>query len=209
MKTLNTLIIFSLIVLNGYAQCNFENLFPVKHGLSKFEAINQMSSMENLKDDSQNYSMDVWNSWLVYNDGKDSSYTSTLFYKYLDHPCFNGESTIKCSFVDDKLYKFLTIIHFSKDEYNKCFNNYNSLISAIKTKFDYSDTYILKNGGTNEQTGEGIDFSTTPFINETNKGQNVLVTVRYHITTHYSTNEPTGYDIRMTFKDTQGTIFEE
>ena len=128
MKTVNTLIIFSLIVLNGYAQCNFENLFPVKHGISKFEAINQMSSIKNLRDDNHNYSMNVWNSWFVYNDGKDSSYTASLFYEYLDHPCLHSdESTIKLSFVDDELYKFLTILRFSNDEHDKCVKNYNSL----------------------------------------------------------------------------------
>lgn len=210
MKTSITTLILAFVALATYAQCNFENLFPVNIGISKFDAINQISSNPNLKENILNTSKDVWNYWFKYNNGKDSAYVAALFYEYLNHPCLMGNrNTIKLSFVNDKLYKFLTILEFNKTEYNHCFNNYNSLVNALKTQFNYTESFYLTNRQTEEKTGEGLYLAKSPINYDNAKTKNVLVTITYNMDFDYTTGEPSGYNIRLTFEDKTNTIYEE
>ena len=159
MKT--TLTFISILLLTGlvHGQCTYEDIFPVEHGISKFKATTRIASNGNIKEDKQanQYSFDEWDK-PDYLKG-DSVYTTSIFYDYSYHPCFKGkENELFLKFVDDRLYKMEITLTFSSIDFEKCMENYNSLISILKNQFSYWTPFVQTNDKTGEQIGEGYWF---------------------------------------------------
>jgi hypothetical protein len=84
----------------------------------------------------------------------------------LFHSCFKGkENKLFLRFVDDNLYKMKVTLTFSSTDFEKCMDNYNTLISILKKQFPYWRTpFVLTNDKTNEEIGEGYWFR--PLLDE-------------------------------------------
>jgi len=146
----------------GQAQCTFEEIFPVEHGFSKFKATKTIASIKNLKEDEQlnQFSFNRWHK-LDYLKG-DSVFKASVFYDYIYHPCYKGdENKLYLRFIDDKLYKMQITLSFSDTEFEKCMENYHTLVEIIKKKFPYWAEFVKSNDETKEQIGEGYWFYPT------------------------------------------------
>ncbi|MDE0471420.1 MAG: hypothetical protein OXH57_05720 [Ekhidna sp.] len=165
MKTTLTFIL--IIILTGFVhgQCSYNEIFPVEHGISKFKAITRIASIGNIKEDKQanQYYFARWDK-PHYLKG-DSVYESSVFYDYTLHPCFKGnENELYLRFVDDKLYKIRITLTFSHAQFEKCMENYNTLVAIFKNEFiDWTQFVrsIRSNDVTKEQIGEGYWFYPT------------------------------------------------
>jgi len=167
-KTMKKIIFAILIIIAfaelGHAQCIFENIFPVEHGFSKFKSTTTIASLKNIKEDTEaNQFAGITNSWYKpdYLKG-DSVFKSSISYDYLYHNCFIGDKNeLNLRFVDDRLYKIQVTLTFSNAKFEKCMENYNSLIAIFKNYFvDWAEAVTI-NDLTKEQIGEGYGFYPT------------------------------------------------
>jgi hypothetical protein len=193
---------------NGYAQCSFSTLFPLEFGITKFDAINQLSTKNYLEEfNDPTLHKDFWNYWFKYTEN-DSVYQSTLLYQFSDNICLKGNTKrIDFSFTDDKLYMCFIRTEFNKNEYNKCVENYKSLMEVLKSKFQYTEPIYWENNN-GEKTGEGMLLAKTPVTFENSNHQNILATISYKIDTDFSTGNPKGYYITIKYENNLGTIYE-
>jgi hypothetical protein len=164
MKKIILILYFGTCLLFVQAQCTFENIFPVDLGISKFKATTSIASLRNIMEDKEtNKYSDLFNKWEKpdYLKG-DSVFKASLFYDYIYHDCFKGDNNkLYLRFVDDKLYTIEIKITFSSNEYEKCLENYNSLIAIFKDSFTDWSEFVKSNSETNEQNGEGYWFYPT------------------------------------------------
>lgn len=150
---------FLICTRYGQAQCDFEDIFSVKHGFSKFEAITSIASDKNIKEDvdRNKFSIDSWDKY-DYLKG-DSVRATSLFYDYIYHSCLKGEENeLGLCFVDDKLYLMKFTLTFSKTKFVQCMDNYNTLVSIIKKQFPYNTEFVVNNNELHEQVGKGYWF---------------------------------------------------
>jgi hypothetical protein len=165
MKTiLFTLLNIISLAAFGQAQCTFENIFPVRHGISKFKATTTIASIKNIKEDEEaNKYSGIFNSWDKpdYLKG-DSVFKSSISYNYIYHDCFKGDKNeLYLHFVDDKLYKIQITLTFSNTKFGKCMENYNTLVAIFKNYFITWTECVKSNDVTKEQIGEGYWFYPT------------------------------------------------
>lgn len=156
MKTTLTFILILLLTGFVHGQCTYNDIFPVEHGISKFKATTRIASIGNIKEDKQanQYSFARWDK-PDYLKG-DSVYKSSVFYDYTFHPCFKGdENELYLRFVDDKLYRIEITLTFSNTQFEKCMENYNTLVTILKKQFPYWVENVTTNEETQEQIGEG------------------------------------------------------
>lgn len=200
---------YTLFLSNGHAQCSFSTIFPLEFGITKFDAINQLSNNNTIKEfNDPTLHKDIWNHWFKYTEN-DSVYQSTLFYEFINNNCFNGNAKrIDLSFTDDKFYMYFIRTEFGINEYNKCIANYNYLIDIIKSKFQYTEPILWSNNN-GEKTGEGLLLATTPVTFENSTLKNILITISYRIETDLSTKNPTGYYITIKYENKFNTIYEK
>lgn len=154
---------FCSIVFIGlcYTQCLFNDIFPVKHGASKFETITSLSVLKNIIDNKEaNKNPTNFDYWHTPDYLKnDSIFISSFSYKYLYNNCFNGnKSDLFLKFADDKLYYVQNKLTFSEEEFEKCLENYNALVTIFKAKFPFWNEFNRINSKTNEQIGLGLTF---------------------------------------------------
>jgi hypothetical protein len=146
------------------AQCSFENIFPVKHGVSKFKATTALAAIKNIQEDKETTHLQrVSNSWdkPKYLKG-DSVLKSRTYYNYLNHDCFKADKNeLKLHFVDDQLYRMVITLTFSNTKFEESMENYNTLVSVFKNHFNNWSDFVSKNDETNEQIGEGYWFYPT------------------------------------------------
>ena len=159
--TLLNIIGFSAI---GQSQCTFEKIFPVKHGMSIFKATTTIAYLKDIKEDKEEnkYSgiINYWNKPDYLNG--DSVFKTSLYYDYLYHDCFKGdENKLLLRFVDDKLYKILITLTFSNSKFEKCMENYNTLVAIFKKHFVDWEKINISNNTPAEQIGEGYWFYPT------------------------------------------------
>lgn len=204
---MNRLIIILIIIgstLKTYSQCSVNELFPVHHGMSKFEAINTLNLQDNIYE-----VIDLLNYWSHpdYLEG-DSLYHSQVNYKIRTHPCVNSyDNGVHMSFLDHKLYSLTLFISFIPKDYKKCLENYNQILSSLKQEFPYYEKYILNNSETNEQIGEG--YSLYKSAKDKNKYNSEEISIEYKIEyefkwsdnlkTYYKTGNINKYGLQISF----------
>ena len=207
-------IIFSLIV---QAQCTFQKIFPVEHGISKFKATTTIASVKYIKEDIEaNQFMGNFKSWKKFDYLKgDSVYKSSIFYDYLYQDCLRGdENELMLSFVDDKLYKIYITLNFSNKKFENFIENYNSLVLIFKDIFPDWEQFETKDDATKEQTGLGYWFYPTlkdkrDFV----KLENLSIeqTVEYEMghnadkTKYFRTSNVDKYVIEIIYMNLKGT----
>ncbi|MFM1893582.1 MAG: hypothetical protein RIQ90_748 [Bacteroidota bacterium] len=134
-----------------YGQCLTNDLFPVRHGMTKFQAINTLNLQDNVYE-----VQDFLNYWShpEYLEG-DSVYDSQVNYKIMTHGCIkNYDNIVLMSFADQKLYEITLRIWFKPKDFDKCLENYNQVLESLKKEFPYYGGFISRNQE-NEQVGEG------------------------------------------------------
>lgn len=148
-----------LLLTHGYinAQCTYEDIFPVEHGITKFDATNKITSNENIEKDPPGFVSNPWDKPDYLNG--DSVLVTYLGYHYSYSPCFNGkENKGKLKFVDDSLYKIRVDLIFSSEDIKKLQDNYNMLVSIFKNIFPSWERYTSTRRRTGEQIGKGYWF---------------------------------------------------
>lgn len=165
-KTIFTLLNIIAFAALGQAQCTFENIFPVEHGFSKFKATTTIASIKNIKEDKESNQV-LFNSWKKPDHLKgDSVFHSSISYDYLNHDCFKGdENELYLWFVDDKLCNIVITLTFSNTKFEKCMENYNTLVTIFKNNFIHWKEFVSNNVETKEQAGEGYLFFPTKIEN--------------------------------------------
>ncbi|HQF47628.1 MAG TPA: hypothetical protein PLZ71_03100, partial [Flavobacterium alvei] len=144
--------------------CEFEDIFPINLGLSKFEVISSLSTLENLKLDEE---LNRVNSFpriekpTYLNGGAVTKIT--IYYNFTEKEnCLNGfKKTLCLDFVDDRLYQIRIAVHYLSTERDKCLENFNILSSIFMQKFPFYNKSILTDVEKNEQIGEGMKFNPT------------------------------------------------
>jgi hypothetical protein len=164
MKIFKHIILISIlsIVSNDIkCQCFFENIFPVNTGISKFDSYNKIAFIKSLKEIKKTRNNDFYSSFGHLKG--DSVLKSWVNFEYHNHDCFNGdENDLSLIFADDKLYNITIKLSFNKDKLKECLDNYNNLISILKNKYKFFETFTTTTNDTNEKIGEGYKFYSSP-----------------------------------------------
>lgn len=142
----------------SYSQCGISELFPVKHGMTKFQVLNVLNSQKNITG-----IIEFLHSWDKIDYLKnDSVFKNQINFNYVGHNCCNGyKNIILLSFVDDKLYEMSIKIFFEAKDFPTCIDNYNNIFKSLKTKFPYYKEIISQVSSTSEQIGEGYWLSVS------------------------------------------------
>jgi hypothetical protein len=147
------LAVWTLSNSQGSGQCSLDKLFPVKVGISKFQAINTLNLQNNISE-----VRDLLNYWSQpdYLKG-DSIFESQVNFKFKTHTCVhNTNNIVLLSFADKKLYKITLRIWFKPNEFNQCLVNYDQILESLKIEYPYYKHFISSNRETDEQIGEGF-----------------------------------------------------
>lgn len=216
-KIIFTLLTIVEFVVIAQAQCTFEDIFPVKHGFSKFKATTTIAYQKNIVEDKEeNMYSGILNSWDKpdYLKG-DSVFNSSISYDFLFHDCFKGDKNeLYLRFVDDKLYYIQITLTFSNRQIEKCMENYNLLVNIFKNNFIDWTEFIITNDVTKEQTGEGYWFYPTLKEKRNNiKIENVSIgyKVEYELKWNdlkkewYRTGNVKNYTISLEYVNLNGT----
>lgn len=152
---------FFVIVLTGTftitkAQCSFENIVPVKVGMSKFDVRNIINSIPTL------YTLvgEISNPLYVkpsYLKG-DSIKKEMLIYSVKTNPCTNGKNIhLTLSFADNILYSLELVAEFSENRYKACYEQYQNITSELDKSFsNFKRKREIK--VKNEKIGEGYGY---------------------------------------------------
>ena len=140
------------LCVNVYCQCNTNELFQVKHGMTKFQSINIL----NLNDNVINIE-DIRNYWRHPDHlNGDSIYFSQVNFRIKSHNCVkSNENIVLLSFEDHRLTKITLRIWFEPENLNNCLLNYNLILESLKKEFPFYERTSITNPETNEQIGEG------------------------------------------------------
>lgn len=208
-----TIFLFCLSFNSVKSQCNFDKIFPVDFGFSKFKVI---TSLSNNIDFTINEELNKYNSYPYikkYDYLKGDSVTKlSLYYNFNESEnCLQGfKNQFVFDFVDDKLYQIRINIHFSSKEFDKCLANYNSLISLFKNEFPFYYNTILSKTETKEQIGEGMKFYPTSEKNRNNIKTNHLtigyvIKYKFESATNLESNNVEEYIIEIDYVNLMNT----
>ncbi len=188
MKILRVILTIGTIALNiaGFGQCETENLFLVKHGMTKYEVVSTLLLQENVYDISRHPSF-----WMHYDYlNGDSVYHSHVSYKIRPNECIkNKNNIITLYFENDKLYQINLTIYFEPDDFEECLNNYNWILKSLKNEFPFYYETILNNAE-KEQVGKGYVLYKSK--EEMNKKQPEQLTIGFSIQYEVLVNELDG-----------------
>jgi hypothetical protein len=135
--------------------CGFENLYTIKPGMSKADA------MELVK---KNYEATLVSSKMeklppYKGTGGDSIVKEILSYQRDVTPCFRGSNTLlQLEFADNKLFKAYISTEFPKSGYEDMMSNYNFLRGVLKRKWKYEKATKISGG---DIVGFGYDYTKT------------------------------------------------
>lgn len=217
----NVLLIFFVIEtiglgLEAYSQCTIKELFPVQHGMTKFQAIKQLNLQTNILEVEDKYNH--WNH-PKYLSG-DSIYESQIYYKVSNQNCLKGNNIIGIlSFADFKLYQMTLRSTFNPEEFKKCMENYNLLLQNLKFEFPFSKKFdefytpYNSDNQTEEQIGEGYWLYRNE--EDSKKSEYNRVSIGYSINYEFAWNTLSGkynktgkienYKIEIYFTNINGT----
>jgi len=196
------------------AQCTFDKIFPESHGITKYKAKMLLASQKNCQENEElnNASFGWW--FKPFYLKNDSVYKSGFWYNIINNDCFSGnKNKLYLGFVDDKLYKIFISLNFSKTEFEKCMENYNTLISIFKNSFHEWTTNLTTDLITNEQVSEGfIFYKALGEINNVKVHElEIKFKIEYEIKTmangweRYQTSNVENYVIEIEYINLQGT----
>lgn len=208
------LCVFSFTSLTK-AQCTFEKIFPLKHGVTKFKSITALALLDYIVvDKKSNQQSSSYNPWYKpdYLNG-DSVLRNNLHFTYFNNECFkSNENELNLYFVDDRLYKMDVTLTFSNDKFEDCIATYNNLVALFKNQFyDWSDI-VSQNPETNEQTGEGYWLYPTSEnerdnikLNKLEINYRVIYERKWRELESYQTGNVDRYEINLSFVNLNGT----
>jgi hypothetical protein len=131
-----------------------DDLFPVRHGMSKFRALNTLNLQSDVYEIEDFIAVNRWKK--IDYLGGDSAYYAQVNYKIRTHRCVAGyDNIVLVSFTDDKLYRIHLKTWFRPSDYRKCLENYDQLVKSIKSHFPFFEQFATTNNETGEQVGEG------------------------------------------------------
>jgi len=208
------LCVFSLPSLTK-AQCTFEKIFPLKHGVTKFKTITALALLDYIESDKKrNKETGSYNPWYKpdYLKG-DSVLWNNLHFTYINNECFKSdENELNLYFADDMLYRMDVTLTFSNDKFEDCLATYNNLVTLFKNQFyDWSDI-VNTNTETNEQIGEGYWLYPTSKnerdnikLNKLEISYKVIYERKWRELESYLTGNVDRYEINLSFINLNGT----
>ena len=163
------ILLLAAAVNNLKAQCSFENIVPVKLGMSKFDARNKINSTNNFTTALYQFYgiIEKMIGGKTTTDGLfkpayvkpaylkgDSVKKELLLYDVKTNPCLSGNNMqLELTFADNVLYSIELNAKFSEADYNSCYKQYQNITSQIdksifkfKTIYEAVDNYSEKNG---------------------------------------------------------------
>lgn len=122
--------------------CTFDYLFPLQHGITKFEAKNKLNSISDYQ-----FSLDVGQQ-VTYDINKSSCIPLGKY------------NTIFMNFADDKLYAYTISLRYFPSEYSKMMGVYNEILQKLQQHpiYKYPVPDSAWDGKTNELLGVGFKF---------------------------------------------------
>ena len=122
--------------------CTYDYLFPLQHGITKFEAKNKMNAMNDFQ-----FDLDVGGQ-VTYDINKSSC---IQLGKY---------NTVFMSFVDDKLYHYTVSLRYTLSDYTKMMTVYNEILKKLQQHpvYNYAVPDSAWDGKTHELVGVGFKF---------------------------------------------------
>jgi hypothetical protein len=183
MKQIKKYILFLGLVFlcsQAYGQCSSADIIPCI-GMSKFQAKNTLSVMDNVYDlkEGKGY-------WANYEHLKgDSIYQYQINYKYKTHNCIKSiDNIVYLHFVEHKLFLIQFEINFKTTELKKCLENYNQIAESLKKEFpfywtffsNYSDgTFTQSQSEIDNQNGEGYTLFKSKEESQKEKPESVEI----------------------------------
>lgn len=201
------LIFISFTICKVYAQCNTSNLFPVKHGINKFQALNTLNLINNITE------IKTTEGYIDPSEKNPINYSYITFKNRINNCIYSKDYKFKLAFSDDKLYSIDLEIFFKTDEYNNCLKNYNLILNSLKKEFTfYDESEIYNSEDKKEQTGTGWFLYKTKEKMEVEKPKfiNIVYKIVYEELENESSSqykkakyvlEITFYDFKYTKKD--------
>lgn len=171
----------------SFGQCSINELFPFKHGLSKFEVIKQSKSIERFVESKSNEFDRGRFEYIYYLN--DSVFQDRYNFDIHYLKCFkSSECTYQTYFADDKLYKQIIEIEFSPENYDICYNTYKSISDVLKRTYLYTNELEVSDPDTKAKKGEGYSFSNFPEFNP--KVQEVDIIIKIIYGWNWNTSKP-------------------
>jgi hypothetical protein len=159
------LLLIHFICLSNYSigQLNLEDIFPIKLGCSKFEALEAMGKLKNIVQEFPFKDMPSIkeNEWVKFDYLKgDSVYISVLHFED-KRGIWGRQGKLSpswiLSFVDDRLYKFRYSLYYGGDN-DKWESDFILLKAILDKSFILSTNTVIKRQDTMEQMGKGIKY---------------------------------------------------
>ncbi|TKG89239.1 hypothetical protein EYV94_25950 [Puteibacter caeruleilacunae] len=158
MKQFIVVLFFAMLLSSKmYGQCSIDELFPIKHGMTKSQVVKVLNDQENIQDVKE-----LDNKWdhPEYLKG-DSVLLSQVNFKFKTHDCLDSNNNeVILLFADDVLYDITLRAWFDSNSFEKCHNNYRSLFASLNKSLPcYEEVSISrKYGGEAEKVKIGEGF---------------------------------------------------
>lgn len=136
MKAKFTFIILFLLffIIDSNAQCNIENILPIKLGITRLNTINIINGDQNIT----NIEINEHNSFWIYRDAskKDSILKAVIIFNINNRICLDGDKNfVELYFANDILYKITIQSYFIPKEVNRCLLSFNKFTNTLKNNY--------------------------------------------------------------------------
>ncbi len=174
MKTYAILLVIILLSNQCYSQCRWEDFFTVKSGMSKFDAIKNLSlqnGVTEIKDQG------LMSATVIEDNGEKEAYVTYL----LKSQCIHGYKTSgQLIFKNDKLYRITLGINYYSSDLKSCIEDVEKILKGFNSTFP-----IMTKGEYRNEDNEKVNDSYELFRNDQQQRNfpynSEFVTVYYEI----------------------------
>lgn len=159
-------LISSIFQSIGHSQCTFDELFPIKTGMDKYDVLIKIATIEYLLPDKESNEMYArLASWEKpdYLLG-DSIFREIVSYSFTYIPCIpKSNSKLILKFANKKLYSIGISSSFTTLNFEAWNSTYDKLFKMLEAKYPYATAYTstLPSG---DKVGESWKFTNTPLF---------------------------------------------
>lgn len=174
MKKFSQLILFIIFILCVYktqSQCEFENFFPVKMGMTLYEGKKSLVLNRGFGNIVQQF--EYWTKDRV--PKNDSVYIERWEISLKTSTCYPGDTNnATLFFADDKFYLIYLTISFKPNKASDGMTFYENLISYFSKKYPAKIAIDRKSGRTGKKIGDGFNLFKS-VNNQTNLDERISI----------------------------------